>query len=83
MASPHFVFIVGTLSPAENDSMPSCMTATTAQSSDLYVYDVYSIPHMSDILCLFFVYLFKSRLTKVLASKDFLHGHMCVCYTVV
>lgn len=54
MASPHFVFMVETLSPAENGSMPSCMTAIPAQSSDLYVYDVYSITHMSDILCLFF-----------------------------
>lgn len=40
------------------------MTAITAQTSDLYVYDVYSIMHMADVLCLFYVYLCKCHFTK-------------------
>lgn len=71
----------GTMSPAENKSKPSCMTAITVKTSDLYVYDVYSIMHVSDVLCLFFVYLSKSDFTKVLASQDFVHGHSCILHS--
>lgn len=43
---------------AKNKNKPSCVKAIIAQTSDLYVYDVYSMIHMSDVFMpISYVYL--------------------------
>lgn len=54
---------------AESETEPSCTTALNAQTSDPYVYYVYSIMHMSDVLSLFFfIYLCNRYLILVKCS---------------
>lgn len=54
---------------AESETEPSCTTALNAQASDPYVYYVYSIMHMSDVLSLFFfIYLCNRYLILVKCS---------------
>lgn len=70
---------------AESETEPSCTTALNAQTSDPYVYYVYSIMHMSDVLSLFvFLNLFVqplSHFSEVQSSKD-LYMDTCIHYTV-